>query len=297
LLLIVGGDRDPNVGSILGRMRERGIEGGALLVGASSNPGLTWDFQAGRLLVDGREVRPGASFIRFDVFTNLADPRPATGFRAHAWYTTLHGWLLANPEVRILNRRYSGQQNKPYMLDLARRCGLAIPHTLVSNELDVLEREAAGRAMIAKPVPGGGYAQELPALLAGTERRDGRSAAPAFVQERLVAPEVRVYGVGEGSGRRFEAFNVRSEALDYRTDRETEVVHLPIDTIDPEVLAGLGRLMDALEMDWGAADFKTNSETGRLTFLEINSSPMFVAFDAVSGRAVSDAILDYLTGD
>jgi hypothetical protein len=294
VLLIAGGDRDPNIGSIMGRMRERGIEGEVLLVGAGSHPGITWDFPNDRLLVDGREVNADAAFIRYDVFTGMADPRPQVNYRAQTWYTTLHGWLLAHP-MRVLNRRYGGQTNKPFMLQRARVAGLRIPHTLVTNELDALERDAAGEERIVKPVTGGGYTQMLSVVLANTERREGKSAAPAIVQRRLVAPEIRVYGVGDAARRRFEAFHVRSEQLDYRVDDATEVVHLPLSDVAPEVLAGLGALMDDLEMDYGAADFKTDPETGRLVFLEINSSPMFVAFDRVSGHAVSDAILDYLS--
>ncbi len=296
MLLIAGGDRDPNIGSILERARERGIAAEALLVGAGANPAITWDFQEDRLRVDGRDTRPTAAFLRYDVFTNLADPRPQTGYRAQTWYTTLYGWLLAHP-VRIMNRRYGGQMNKPFMLQRAREAGLEIPHTLVTNELDRLEKEAAGEERIVKPVTGGGYTQMLSAVLESTERRVGKSAAPAIVQRRLLSPEIRVYAVGDAAGRRFEAFHVRSEQLDYRVDKSTEVVHLPLTDVAPEVTAGLGRLMDDLEMDYGAADFKTDPETGRLVFLEVNSSPMFVAFDGVSGHAVSDAILDYLLRD
>ncbi len=62
---------------------------------------------------------------------------------------------------------------------------------------------------IAKPVPGG-YCQPLSELLPTVERRDGLAAAPAIVKERLVAPEVRIFGIGN----RFIPFHVRSDALD-----------------------------------------------------------------------------------
>lgn len=294
MLLIAGGDSDPNVASVLGRMRQRGIDGHVLLVG-TANPGLTWNFQTGALRVDGEEIRPGAVFLRYDVFSTLADERPPVTFRAQAWFTTLDGWLQAHPHVRTLNRGARGGTNKPFILHTARRLGLRIPFTLVTNELDALEADAARLGpMIAKPVPGGGYAQDVAELLANTPRRDGRSAAPAFVQRRMAAPEARVYGVGWGSTRRFIPFRVESEALDYRTDAECRVVHLPLEQVDADAVAGLGRLMDTLEMDYGAADFKTCPDTGRLVFLEINSGPMFSAFDEVSDFAVSDAILDYL---
>jgi len=296
VLLIAGGEADPNVASALERMGQRGIAGQALLVGAA-NPALTWDYQADVLRIGGAEARPEAVFLRYDVFSTLADERPSVTFRAQAWFTTLHGWLMAHPGVRALNRRSTGGANKPHILHTARQVGLRIPFTLLTNELDVLEADAARLGpMIAKPVPGGGFAQDVRDLLEKTPRRDGRSAAPAFVQRRLVPPEVRVYGVGEGSTRRFVAFRVESDALDYRSDDDSRVVHLPIGEVDADAVAGLGRLMDALDMDYGAADFKTDPDDGRLTFLEINSGPMFSAFDQVSEFAVSDAILDYLAG-
>ena len=296
MLLIAGGEADFNVDSIVRRMEQRGLGARVLRVGAA-NPALTWDFQSERLVVDGEEVCPGGVFLRYDVFSVLADKRPVTQLRSQAWYMTLLGWLLAHPGVRMLNRRYRGEGNKPFMLDLARRVGLPIPRTLVTNELDALERRADELGpMIAKPVPGGGFAQGMEDLLARTERREGRSAAPAFVQQRLVPPEVRVYAVGMGDGRRYVAFRVESDELDYRVDEQSRVVHLAPGEVDAGVFTGLGRLMDALEMDYGAADFKADSETGELRFLEVNSSPMFAAFDAASDSAVSDAILDYLAG-
>ncbi|HEX6037658.1 hypothetical protein [Longimicrobium sp.] len=291
-LLIAGGESDPNILSLLRRARERQVPVLELLAGAQRNPALTWDVQADTLVVDGAEVRPGAGFMRYDVFHAMADKRAAVSFRAQAWYTTLHGWMLAHEDVRMMNRAYAGQVNKPFMLRVAAACGLRIPRTLITNELDALEGAEGAAEMIAKPVPGGGYTQLVGELLRTTERRDGKAAAPAFVQQRLIAPEVRIYGVGG----RFIPFDVISEHLDYRADDATRVEPRPLDRVDPALIAALGRLMDALGMEYGAADFKTDADTGELVFLEINSGPMFVAFDRASGYAVSDAILDYLLG-
>jgi hypothetical protein len=295
VLLIAGGDADPSVESIVARAGERGLETRVLRVGPGTNPSLAWSFDGDRLAIDGEESRPSAVFLRYDVFAHLADGRAETAYRANAWYTALQGWLLAHPAVRMLNRRHDRVTNKPFILHLAAQVGLRIPSTRITNELDALEREAAG-PMIAKPLTGGGYAQPLEELLGATERRDGRSAAPAFVQERLVPPEVRIYGLGTGPARRYVAFRVESAALDYRADDDSVVVHLPLEEVDADAVRGLGRLMDALEMDYGAADFKSVPGTGRLAFLEVNSGPMFAGFDAVSDSAVSDAILDYLAG-
>lgn len=290
MILVAGGDADPNLGSLLERVRARGIAHRVVTVGAEGNPALVWDLQADRLTVDGEEVRVGGAFLRHDVFTHMADPRPATAARAVAWYTTLHGWIMAHDGVRLLNRDVTRQMNKPFYLALAGRAGLEIPETLVSNDVAALRERSAGHPMIAKPVTGGAYTRPLEELLDTVETRDGRAAAPAIVQQRLEQPEVRVYGIGG----RFIPFAVRSAALDYRDAGDTRVELLSLDDVDPALVAGLGRLMDTLGMTYGAADFKTDPTTGRLRFLEINSSPMFVGFDRVSDHAVSDAILDFL---
>lgn len=289
-ILIGGGSTDGSILSLLRRARERGLPVIELLVGPGLNPALTWDMQADTLTLDGEEIRPAAGFLRYDVFTAMADPRPAVSFRASAWHTTALGWMLAHDDVRVVNRGYAGQTNKPFMLSVAAACGLRVPRTLITNQLDLLETLPGGEEMIAKPVPGGGYTQMVGELLRNTERRDGKSAAPAFVQQRLVAPEVRIYYVGG----RFVPFQVVSEQLDYRADEETQVVPRAVESVDPAVLAGLARLMDRLRMEYGAADFKTDEQTGELVFLEINSGPMFAGFDRASDNAVSDAILDYL---
>ncbi|MDB4950146.1 MAG: hypothetical protein JWM27_2795 [Gemmatimonadetes bacterium] len=291
-LLVAGGDADANLHSLVRRMGERGCAVRVVQVGARSDPAVTWDLQADELVVDGRTVRAAGAFVRYDVFTHLADPRAATAYRASAWYAALVGWLWAHPEVRLLNRGAERAMNKPFHLTLAARAGLQIPRTLVTNDAARLHDESARARMVAKPVPGGGYCQPLDEVLASAPLRDGRAAAPAIVQNRLEQPEVRIYGVGG----RFLPFAVRSDVLDYRASKATRVEALPLDAVPAELVAGLARLMDALGMDYGAADFKTDPATGRLVFLEINSSPMFAAFDAVSGGAVSDAIIDFLLG-
>lgn len=291
-ILIAGGEQDPNLVSLLQRGRQRALPLCTVLAGPDRTPSIDWDVQADTLVLDRREVRPAAGFARYDVFSGMADRRRAVGFRAQAWHTTLHGWMLAHDDVRMVNRSYAGQTNKPFMLSVAARCGLRIPRTRITNDLAMLEAIPDAAEMIAKPVPGGGYTQMVGELLASTSRRGGLSAAPAIVQQRLVSPEVRIYRVGG----RFLPFAVISDRLDYRVDRGTRVEPLPVETIAPGLLGALGRLNDSLQMQYSAADFKTDAETGELVFLEINSGPMFASFDRASGHAVSDAILDYLVG-
>ncbi|MEM6603833.1 MAG: hypothetical protein AAF621_07260 [Pseudomonadota bacterium] len=55
----------------------------------------------------------------------------------------------------------------------------------------------------------------------------------------------------------------------------------------------LKALTDHLGLDYAAADFMTNTN-GELTFLEVNSFPMFARFDMESDFAISKSIVEFL---
>jgi glutathione synthase/RimK-type ligase-like ATP-grasp enzyme len=50
----------------------------------------------------------------------------------------------------------------------------------------------------------------------------------------------------------------------------------------------------AVGLDFAAADFMRDPRGGEHRFLEVNSQPMFAAFDAVCGGRLCDAIIDAL---
>ncbi len=286
---MAGGDADPNIARLLRRLAARGLDHLALLAGASTSPRLAWTLADDGLRVDGAAVRPTAVFLRHDVFAHMADGgRPESRARAGRWYQTVLSWALAHDEVAFLNRGYGARQaTKPHVLRLAERLGLAVPETLVTNDLDAFGPAAEAARWIAKPVNGGEHTRPLDEALADAAWRRRCSAEPVIVQRRLVGPELRVYRVGE----RWFAFALRSGALDYRTDPRVEVAAVPA----PEAItAPLGRLMDGLGLDFGTADFKACPDTGRPLFLEVNSAPMFAGFDRVAAGALCDAMLDRL---
>jgi hypothetical protein len=290
-VLVAGGDADPNLGALVGALERRGVAHKSLLVGAHAHPRVTWDLDEDELLVNGAGLRPRAIFIRNDVFTGLASRRPEPFQRALAWYTTIHGWAVAHPEVRINNRASAlNVTNKPHALCLAREVGLDIPSTVVSNDFELLSHELEARPRVAKPVNGGDYTRELSEVLRAAPVLDSSLPAPAIVQERLVPPEIRVYRVGE----RFFAYQLVADALDYRTTAECKVVPLEVEDLPEGLTDKLRALTDRLQIDFGAADFKACPRTGRLLFLEINNGPMFAAFDAVSDNRLTDALVDFL---
>jgi hypothetical protein len=286
-ILVAGGVRDPNVHTVLAAAEARGVETVPLLIGEGRNPSLTWDLDSDDLRLDGKRVAVTGVFARQDVFHGGG---PHACYRALAWYTTLQGWLAVCSRIRVLNRGYLGRHtNKLHTLRLARAAGLKVPATVVTNEVGSLARSRQAGETIAKPVPGGGYCKPINELLADTELCDGIAASPAIVQDRLSGPDLRIYGINGGC----MGFRIQADAVDYRESRNRNIEwidHLPGSTVE-----GLGRLMASMGLDWCAADFKAHPESGDLTFLEINSNPMFSVFDRVGRGAIADAIVQFLS--
>ena len=292
-ILVTGGDSDPNLTSVLACLEKRSVDHEALLVGRQSHPRVTWDLENDILYLNGEERYPSALFIRYDVFTSLATGRPEPAQRASSWFTTLSGWAYAHPEVRLLNRASARNiTNKLQVLHLAKRLGFEIPSTSISNDRTLLGQEMEKRQLIVKPVNGGAYTQELGSVLKTAPVVNDCLASPAIVQERLVPPEIRVYGI-DGH---FFAYQLVADALDYRSTADCRVVPLQLSDLPEGLTDRLATLMAELQLNFGAADFKACPETGQLRFLEINNSPMFVAFDAVSEGCLTSAMADFLCG-
>ena len=287
-LLLAGGYEDPNLTVLANAAERANAELLDLRVPAAESAAFCWNLEEGAPRFSDKAIKATGAFIRHDVFGGMKDPRPEVGARALAWYQTVMGWLLSEPQIHLFNRQISqAAMNKPAVLIYARQAGLRIPPTLITNQAGNFHGEQL-ESMIAKPVQGGDYCYSLADALAKTDLRDGLAATPAIVQKRLVPPEVRIYIIGESAF----AFEVRSSSLDYRVNQDAELILLP--EIPPE-LAMLRKLMSQLGLDFGAADFKSDPDTGQLVFLELNTSPMFARFDQVSGGQLCAAIIRELT--
>lgn len=315
-LLLAGGHQDPNLTVLADAAQRMNVEILDLRLSANESPAFCWspgdggprfhypsaqhpsaEHQSAEPGIAGktgfsetiaRQIRATGAFIRHDVFGGMQDPRPEVSTRAAGWYQTVMGWLLSERRIRVFNRNISSiAMNKPASLVLAREAGLRIPQTWVTNEVSKFSSEQLEQ-MIAKPVLGGDYCYSLAEALAKTDLRNGLAATPAIVQKKLIAPEIRIYVIGRSSF----AFEVRSRSLDYRVNQDAELIFLPE---VPQEVAMLRKLMAQLGMDFGAADFKTDSETGQLVFLELNTSPMFARFDQISGGKVCAAMVRELT--
>jgi hypothetical protein len=287
MIFVAGGQLDVNIGTLLRRILRRRMDFIDLLVGSELLPLVVYDLRTEILQVNGRALRPRASFIRHDVFLQQKSSDPAAAAAALNWFYTLKGWELANPNVRAFNRQSASRENsKIHNLLIAQRVGLCIPETVVTNDFIGMDRLLSG-PLIQKPVAGGEYTTTYDSFIGGLENTSSLNRYPRFIQPRLSRPELRIYRVGDS----MLAFSLSSDDVDYREHQRVTLASVAA----PAALADkLITLCDAVELDFAAADFMRDDATGEWCFLEVNSQPMFAAFDDVCNGRLCDAMIDHL---
>jgi len=285
LLLIAGGLLDLNLQALADRATAMGVAWVDWRVTKDVSPLCHWDLDTHgtTTLPWGAEgPLPRGAFVRQDVFASLTDPRPEVAQRALGWFTAVQGWLMAQGEPPLQCRHVGACVEQA-------RCAVVCAATwfaysrYMSNDTLRMKARAPGSS-IAKPVAGGGLCQTLEDALTHVDA--ACSAMPALIQPRLVAPEIRLFVVGDDA----HAFRVDSPSLDYRAEQDAEVSAVTV----PDQVHALRSLMRELRMDFGAADFKTDPQTGELVFLELNTSPMFARFDMACDGALTESMVRHL---
>lgn len=280
MLLVAGGQLDPNIGALLRRILARKVNFADLLVGPKLLPRLRFDLDTDGLWIDGKAISPRGCFIRHDVFSQQAKP-PVIPAEALGWYYAIKGWALSRAGVRLFNRSSAGDGSKISNLIQARAVGLEIPQTIISNEIE--ESLLCDTHWISKPVGGGEYTVDL---VPGGYEKVLRS--PHFFQQKMHRPELRIYRIGNA----LFPFSIESPDIDYRMSKN---VSIDVSVCEEGLASRFVLLCDRLGLEFAAADFMRHPKTGAMVFLEINSQPMFVAFDRLMEGKMSDAIIDWLS--
>jgi glutathione synthase/RimK-type ligase-like ATP-grasp enzyme len=288
MILVAGGELDFNLGALLRRMRRRRVKFLSALLGAAHIPRLTIDLAKDRMRLDGRLVRPTACFMRHDVFLTQTLRTAEANAAALNWYIAIKGWELAHDDVRGFNKRaWNADTNKLANLYAAIRHKMKVPRTRLTNEFAAARRGLRG-PLIEKPAAGGELTGAFDALEAKLAAGTPIGRYPRFVQQQMRRPELRVFRVGD----ELIGFSLTSPDLDYRAALRSRLK-------PARVPAALGEkfyaFCCAIGLDFAAADFMREPKSAELCFLEVNSQPMFAAFDAVVDGRLCDAIIDHLS--
>jgi glutathione synthase/RimK-type ligase-like ATP-grasp enzyme len=302
-VVLVGSPRDAHISEVAEGLRERGVD--AFVVDTlefPDSPHISLGESLDSITIAGREIAtPAAVYLR-DIYAQpLAvgvdvDDEMEQDWRrtlialrekSHMLYPLLGRW--AELGVPFYNNMGSNWRHaKAMQLGLLQRAGLPVPQTIWTNDPEAVRRFADGRRIIYKPVAGGAATKELGAEDLTDERLHALRGAPVTFQELLVGDNFRVYCL---DGDVIATLRVRSESLDYRQNEEkieqTELPH--------EVLEQCLKAAEILELRWTGIDLRANAE-GDLKFLELNSSPMFLGFDANAGTKILQSLVECLAG-
>jgi glutathione synthase/RimK-type ligase-like ATP-grasp enzyme len=193
---------------------------------------------------------------------------------------------------------------KLYQLATARRAGLMIPETVVTNEAEEVRAafERFGGAMIAKPVRTGYVEVEGEPFAIYTSRvlaehlesLEGASLSPVIYQPLLEKRcDVRVTIVGS----RIFAAEIDSQSdpaasVDWRQTENPDLPHAPIH-LPRHVAEAALRLMRMLELEFGALDF-VRTPNDSYVFLEVNPNGQWLWLDDRLDLGITGTMVDWL---
>lgn len=287
-ILVFGGDKDFNTMRYLKRALQRGVQAVPLLYGSSGNPSFNYDINNNVLKIDGQEIDISGLFVRYNVFEFLDSNNPNDRVKANNRHLAIQGWMQSNPGIKVMNRAFymGSRTNKIRSLSFAKKHGLAVPETHVTDDLAFVQDLLKEKAYIYKEIDGGKHTEELD--LEALKEQKPRANYPIFIQEKLVKPELRVFRVGQETF----FFKIISDNIDFRQDKNVKMEFIDV---DQELAKKVISLTDELKLDFSALDFKSHEKTGEYMFLEANSQPMFTAFDELCDYKLVDAMIDFIS--
>ncbi len=200
-----------------------------------------------------------------------------------SWFNVSENTLWANSW-----QAYEHHQEKPWQLSKAKKLGINIPRTLVTNDIhEIKSWYTSLEKSIFKPVTGGTHTEILCAAhFDSAHITDALSKAPITVQEYIEGTNIRTFVIGDQV---FSA-EIRSDSVDFREDKNTDVI--PIATPKDIALQAIS-IMKTLHMTWTAIDWRRD-KSGVYYFLEANPSPMFYGFEVQTGISITDHLISFL---
>lgn len=279
MFYVTGGKKDFNLDYFTQGLVDQGLSHGVQRIEELSIPTISYNLNSDQLQINNKDIVFKHLYQRRDVFKSVQNIEIS-----NSWYRLFRSYGLAHPEISMFNKRYIGM-NKVYNLREANKVGLTIPKTLLTNGLHSLQHIPKKNNYIIKHIAGGSYTLTLEDYLQQNTESITKNQEPiSFLQQRLVAPEMRVYIVGEN----IIGYYIHSSQLDYRIDSKRKIEEI---RVEDNISSKLITLARELKLDFGAADFKMDPKTGEPLFLEINSDPMIGAFDKVSNGGLVDLMI------
>jgi hypothetical protein len=217
---------------------------------------------------------------------NVARAGPQSELWRHALavHDVLLSWADLTPAV-VLNRPapMAANSSKPYQAAWIESLGFRIPDTLLTTDPDAaLEFWRHHGQVIYKSVSG---IRSIVSRLTAEHRQrfDDIASCPTQFQEYIPGTEHRVHVVGD----EVFACKIISDADDYRYS--SEAVDMQSCELPGEISDLCKRLTKSMDLLLAGLDLRCTPQGDWYCF-EVNSSPAFTCFDALTGQRVTEAV-------
>jgi glutathione synthase/RimK-type ligase-like ATP-grasp enzyme len=184
---------------------------------------------------------------------------------------------------------------KANQTDIARKVGLVVPETVITNDLDTIKHLAERHSeIIVKPLAYNGFAvgeyqygcytNILTASELNQFHREDLEYAPAIFQQRInKVQELRVTVIGE----EIFACEIQTspgtvENIDWRIQDVEDLTHRLVE-LPEEVSMSLNKMLSMMGLNFGAFDL-IRDETGTYFFIEVNPNGQYLWIELLTGR-------------
>lgn len=215
-------------------------------------------------------------------------------FALNEWHTALHG-IWASIDCLWINDILKDQiaGHKPYQLTVAKRVGLNVPETLITNNpsevLNFLKKHQGKVVYKAFSATPSQWRETRPLEQRFLSYLDTVRYAPVIFQEYVnSASDLRITIVGQ------ELFAAEGNSggsyqYDWRMSTSSWTKHKLPENIKDLLL----KYMKALGLEYGAIDMKLTAD-GQYYFLEVNTAGQFLFAEYDAKLPISDALARHL---
>lgn len=217
---------------------------------------------------------------------------PETAFALSETAQAVGGMLDALPCTWVNPRAADeASHRKPYPLSVARRLGIPVPRTLVTNRPEdaraFVERIGLGQVVFKSLLASWDWRETRLVLAEDLERLDSVRHAPVIFQEYVPGVDLRVTVMGE----QVFAAEIDATATSYPVDMRVVVGEAAVRPVrlPTEVHDGLLTLMKRLDLVYGAIDLRRDAD-GRHVFLEVNPAGLWLFAEQRTGLPITAAV-------
>lgn len=184
---------------------------------------------------------------------------------------------------------------KPYPLSVARRLGIPVPRTLITNRPEdataFVEELGLGRVIFKSLLASWDWRETRLVEEQDLERLDSVRYAPVIFQEYIPGVDLRVTVVGD----QVFAAEIDATATSYPVDMRVVVGESTVAPVQlpTEVHDGVLALMKQLDLVYGAIDLRRDAD-GQHVFLEVNPAGLWLFVEKLTGLPITAAVADTL---